>query len=228
MNATLTPIQDRENQRQIVSLKGREPFFTPLSDREAAEYLKRNRSEFARSLLASYNAYSLKGDGVYWFHRLALDEALKEEQRRSSRPEPSQESSVRSDRIREIFDFAKSHKKFPKVELRTASGGVVVLKLAGPRSKYAGCILVTDDAGYPHNRFFGLIDAHGFWKPGRDAESSVTGLLEAFDADPAGVAKVQGQSYSRCCFCGLELTDQRSLDAGYGPICAGHHGLPWG
>ncbi len=28
--------------------------------------------------------------------------------------------------------------------------------------------------------------------------------------------------------CGLDLTDERSTSAGYGPICAGKYGLPWG
>ncbi len=37
-----------------------------------------------------------------------------------------------------------------------------------------------------------------------------------------------GHRHGRCVFCSLPLTDARSVDVGYGPICAGHHGLPWG
>jgi hypothetical protein len=37
-----------------------------------------------------------------------------------------------------------------------------------------------------------------------------------------------GDLYGECCFCGLALTDERSISAGYGPTCASKHGLPWG
>lgn len=37
-----------------------------------------------------------------------------------------------------------------------------------------------------------------------------------------------GHVTSFCCFCSLELTDDRSTDVGYGPVCATKRGLPWG
>jgi hypothetical protein len=37
-----------------------------------------------------------------------------------------------------------------------------------------------------------------------------------------------GHLTSHCCFCSLELTDQRSVDMGYGPVCAANNALPWG
>lgn len=37
-----------------------------------------------------------------------------------------------------------------------------------------------------------------------------------------------GQLYGVCVFCGRALTDERSIEVGYGPDCADHHGLPWG
>lgn len=41
-------------------------------------------------------------------------------------------------------------------------------------------------------------------------------------------AKAFGDQHHACVFCLQALTDQRSIDAGYGPVCAGHRGLPWG
>lgn len=41
-------------------------------------------------------------------------------------------------------------------------------------------------------------------------------------------AKAFGDLYHHCIFCGLELTDDRSITAGYGPTCADNRGLPWG
>lgn len=37
-----------------------------------------------------------------------------------------------------------------------------------------------------------------------------------------------GQLYGTCTFCWRELTDERSIAAGYGPTCAENRGLPWG
>lgn len=41
-------------------------------------------------------------------------------------------------------------------------------------------------------------------------------------------AKQFGDLYHHCIFCGLELSDERSITAGYGPTCAENRGLPWG
>lgn len=53
-------------------------------------------------------------------------------------------------------------------------------------------------------------------------------LLELFAADPANVAAAHGKLTGKCCFCNTGLTDQKSLDVGYGPTCAKNYGLPWG
>jgi hypothetical protein len=37
-----------------------------------------------------------------------------------------------------------------------------------------------------------------------------------------------GHAYGVCVFCTRELTDERSVVVGYGPVCAKHNDLPWG
>jgi len=44
----------------------------------------------------------------------------------------------------------------------------------------------------------------------------------------AAFAKEYGDSWHRCIFCALPLNDERSVSAGYGEVCAGNNGLPWG
>jgi len=44
----------------------------------------------------------------------------------------------------------------------------------------------------------------------------------------AAVAAAHGHAHGWCIFCSLELTDERSVTAGYGPTCASKRGLPWG
>lgn len=50
-------------------------------------------------------------------------------------------------------------------------------------------------------------------------------------AATAAEAAALGHTTHHCCFCGLDLTDDgegRSVDVGYGPVCARKNGLPWG
>lgn len=44
----------------------------------------------------------------------------------------------------------------------------------------------------------------------------------------ARVASEYGHATGVCMFCARDLTDERSIEVGYGPVCAGHHDLPWG
>jgi hypothetical protein len=46
--------------------------------------------------------------------------------------------------------------------------------------------------------------------------------------DPLKVALGYGKLTGSCCFCGLDLSTEESVGAGYGPICAANWGLPWG
>jgi hypothetical protein len=57
---------------------------------------------------------------------------------------------------------------------------------------------------------------------------AVTAALASLAADPAAACSAYGHLTGACCFCRLPLTDARSVAVGYGPICAGNFGLPWG
>lgn len=68
---------------------------------------------------------------------------------------------------------------------------------------------------------------------GRDGKADMRNAVELaalarFADDPAAAAKAYGDATSACCFCAQELTDPRSIHAGYGPVCAENWGLPWG
>lgn len=41
-------------------------------------------------------------------------------------------------------------------------------------------------------------------------------------------AKEFGALTGTCVYCARELNDERSIEAGYGPVCADKNGLPWG
>lgn len=104
------------------------------------------------------------------------------------------------------------------------SAGQLRLSRPSATSAYAGrnVIFVRNGTDYA-----GRIDGGEFRRANtyiQGTEEALRGVLEA----PFQRAVTAGRETGSCCFCGRELTDERSVSAGYGPICAGHYGLPWG
>ncbi len=118
--------------------------------------------------------------------------------------------------------------KYPKVALLTALGNPVVLSRAGNQARLPGTINVTDGGPYGDNKWYGRIEMDGTFKPSRDCPDDVVTLLQEFSDDPVSVAAAYGKITGNCCFCRRKLTDQRSTDVGYGPVCAERFGLAWG
>jgi hypothetical protein len=134
-----------------------------------------------------------------------------------------------------LFNQAATHLRRPKIVLRTERD-TVRLFVAGPTANYPGTINVvsnirTDSRG--RKVWYGRIQPDGTFEPSRASEfytstSEVIETVRRFAANPAQVAAEHAHFTGRCCFCNLELTDDRSTAVGYGPICAAHFGLPWG
>lgn len=125
--------------------------------------------------------------------------------------------------------------RFPKVRLATEDGFELVLKLCGPASKNPGAVNIVSREktvfsatfGY-QQQWFGAILPDGTLRIGAKMTDAIVSTLEAFNADPVGYAKVYGQRFGNCCFCGKEIITNESLAVGYGPVCADNYGLPWG
>lgn len=107
---------------------------------------------------------------------------------------------------------------------------VSIHSTARDRTRWPGGFLVTGCTGFGEpNTPLARIDANGhlyFADAGRLCPE-LHALLEAFNENPANFVSRMGLATERCCFCRIELTDPISTTMGYGPICAGHYGLPW-
>lgn len=118
---------------------------------------------------------------------------------------------------------AKAHGlKFPKARFLAPDGrSEMRLAIAGERSRYQGAInvVIADE-------FVGRINVDGTASTGLAQRADVVAVLEAVAADPAAAAKAYGALMCRCSFCNLALTDEGSVEVGYGPICAKRWGLP--
>jgi hypothetical protein len=125
-------------------------------------------------------------------------------------------------KIHELFQTAKSNGlKRPKIRL-SYNENKVVLSLAPDTGRNQGFIYIKENSIYA-----GKISPLGVYSPVSNSTPELKNYLQSFSDNPAEAAKVYGQKTGNCCFCALELTDKRSVTAGYGPICAAKYGLPW-
>lgn len=177
-------------------------------------------NEFVESLCDAYVKYGSWTDGQRpWVHKLANEaEAPKSEPRAPTYLFPN---------IVAMMHEAAEHLKYPRMVVEI-DGNSIRLSVAGVNSRRPGTVNVTSDGTFEERDWYGRIDLEGGWEPARRTEKWVTEALREIERDPAGAARVQGQRYGRCCFCRQELTTKESVSVGYGPICAGHYGLPWG
>lgn len=130
--------------------------------------------------------------------------------------------------IKGWFDKAATELQKPRVKLGKIGGFKVKLYRAGERSRYEGDVQVVEDVPWGQDsEYFGRISDEGFHRS-RSCTDEIAAELVAFAQDPSKGAIRAAKRIGHCCFCTTQLTDARSLYAGYGPICAGHYGLPWG
>jgi len=111
--------------------------------------------------------------------------------------------------------------KFPKVRFLAPGGGEFRLNVAGAQSKAPGSIQVLLDAVWI-GRVTPTGDVHG----ALSARPDLIAALQVIASDPAAAAKAYGALMCRCSFCDLPLTDDGSVEVGYGPVCARRYGLP--
>lgn len=187
---------------------------TPYTHDEALTKLRDVPGAFAADLA---NKRTLSPDQLAWAHKLVIDHEAK-----AGRPAPKARTFKR---IVALFAHALEHKAYPKIRLTLPSGATLKMQLCGPKSKYHMSINVTDGGSYPDNKFWGRIGPGGAYS--FEAPAEVLALLDAFDSDPAAVAKTQGENDCVCVFCQKELDTLESRSVGYGPVCAKSYGLPW-
>jgi len=134
-----------------------------------------------------------------------------------------------------LFDRARPHLQYPAIILDVPYYGAIRLSVAGERARVPGSInVVKDERPNEGERrpWLGRILQDGTFDAANNlpenVRTAVLARLREFALHPAEVASQYGRLHGRCCFCRLPLTDARSTAVGYGEICAGHYGLPWG
>jgi hypothetical protein len=181
---------------------------------------------FASSLCDQYNRHGrLSAAQEPWIARL-LERALA--------PNEPGENVGSLGGIVELLERARQHLRYPAILLR-ANQIDLRLSIAGPRARVPGSVNVTstdrrDSDG--QRDFYGRVTSGGVFEPNnrydRETQTAIAAAIRVMATSPAEAAAEYGHLTGVCCFCGRRLTDERSTAVGYGPICAGHYGLPWG
>lgn len=176
-------------------------------------------SDFALTVMDAWNKavkknVAMSATMVYWLHKL-------------SQPEKKVEATatVSLERVNSLFSSAAAKLKRPAIVLSNGQSNVRI-SYAGPNSKYRGQLVVaapTFGAG-----FYGRVDQNGGWFRTDSCSDDIENLVKRFAEAPEQVAAEHGRLTGKCCFCNKGLTDDRSTEVGYGPVCAKSFGLNWG
>ena len=139
------------------------------------------------------------------------------------------QSQIRLEGLSQIFKmFAHATEtgklKRPAIRLANEDGQHLHLSLAGAASRNAGYVYVKADSGYEAT-YFGKISPDGRFQRAGGCTDDIEKLLHDFAANPEELATKYGRLTGCCAFCSRKLTDARSTQVGFGPVCAEKFGL---
>lgn len=194
----------RDRVDQIMDL---EVNYSQLSERD---------QEFAMSLLEQYSrSYTLSLKQWHWVYTL---------NERVIGIEPLYGDF---DAVHVMFRLAGESLKKPKIRLVSHANRFVQLNF-DPETRNLK-IFVDGWQGHGVRKFAGVIEGNVIKPYDLDrCSEDVKLIIQEFALDPQGVSKAMALKLGCCLYCGSRLSDDESKAKGYGPICAGHYGLPWG
>lgn len=193
--------------------------------RAGIEKLPERDRAFATSLIDSYDDKGRLTDKQFvWIENLL----------ERTTPEKAAEVAKEQALLKPIVDLlANADLKKPSIRFVFADGTQGKVYLAPASGSNAGHVYVKDGSQYA-----GKITPAGAFRAvdlsdGRKAE--LIAALTDVAKDPLAAAKrfaeatkSKDREHGSCCFCAHELTDPRSIQVSYGPICAAKYHLPWG
>jgi len=239
---------DTVQPRELLTSRG-EKIVTLLSDNEAIKVLERHRDklgDFGRDLIsAAYSRKGLSPRQIPWLHKLAL-ELLPTDKRpgytdvTKAQEAPTtildltpirklmERAALKLTRPKIRFEFTEDPALDQSLRMEQLPARKLAITIASSGSRTPGAIMVSDGGPFGKNVFFGRVHENGRWEPKGAVPEWVLEALRQLAEETVAFVSGYGRKTGRCCFCGLQLTDGRSVVVGYGPICADNYGLPWG
>jgi hypothetical protein len=209
------------------TLNGR-TYNSDMNGNQVANYLRENLTGngFVSSLLESRERYGrwTQKQGE-WAHKLALDHMGMTQHVAPAAVAPAPETPTYKAEEVKIFlpvvlEFLSRPTKLKRIKLTFKhNDGEVTIK----RSQNKPLFWVAKNGVLK-----GSINTETGEYKERERDASISATLDGLEENPMSFAAEHGKTSGQCCFCSLPLTDERSLNAGWGPICASHYGLLWG
>lgn len=183
-------------------------------------YLNQKDQVFAKSLIECAERNPLSEKQEYWVKELINRAAISFEQKQTA-----VQTTVS---VQGIIELIRRNNNAKRPKIRFLVNDVeFVISVASSSASIPGSLNIVSS-----NQWFGRIHLDGKYEASRkiseDKHADVVKSLTVIAADPTKAAADFGKKTGRCCFCSLHLDDAKSLEVGYGPICAKRYKLPWG
>lgn len=184
---------------------------------------------FAKSLIKQLGSRGLSIKQAEWVEKL-LDRAVL--------PAKPKAQIGNMSKLIEMFDFAQTRLKFPKITIGD-DHVTVRLNICGDRSKYKGAINVCtltaaqvseeDDTLVKSRNWVGRIERSGEYTEAfsvaPETQASVIALLRSIALNPRQAVELYAKKSGNCALCNKPLTDPKSVARGIGPVCFSNFGL---
>lgn len=141
-------------------------------------------------------------------------------------PKISPKAEIKLNNIVEMLNHANKTIKSPSIQIVT-DDATYSLTIAGEQAQLPGTINVVSKSIW-----YGRIFLDGKFQASKKIPEPVIeqliNELQAFNHNPEKMARAYGRRTGRCCFCNLPLTNEKSIEVGYGPVCARNYRLYYG
>lgn len=139
-----------------------------------------------------------------------------------ARPQPAPAPVVNLEPVEAAFAKAREAGiKWPKLRM-----GGFVFSPAGANSANPGAVYIKTRtaAGEEAGLYLGKVLGGKLFKS-RDCDAAAEAEILEIAKDPKAAAVAYGKKFGRCSVCNRELTDDASVEAGIGPVCASKYGF---
>lgn len=199
---------------------------TNLNYEEAVDICRQLPSGFARDLAAK--CANLSRNQTAWLFRMA-QESLDKQGQKAQQAQPQKPNQAK--KVVGICDFiADRHGKGNGafIEFATEFGNLTIKSASKTNPNNANVCWVSDGGTYGNSKLYGKLDMASKTFLGRNCPTWVEEILDQLNANPQEFCATYGKKTGQCCFCALPLTDEVSVEFGWGPVCADNYGLPHG
>jgi len=188
-----------------------------------SEWLAKQKFDFAAKMREVIIKYGYLTDGQMAAVRKCM---LRDETRAAEREAAKIDVDV--SKIEAAFATARARANRPgqigvwtrPLPLTSTSGMTVSFQPGTAGSQWEGMVFVKAMDG----RKLGHVKA-GKFSPRFGCTEAETACVIECAGEPAAAAKAYGKAWSRCCVCSRTLTNDGSIEAGIGPICAEKYGF---